>query len=420
MENNTLSSDMLVIGAGISGISTALEAAETGFSVVLIEKNPYIGGRVSQLNQYFPKLCPPTCGLEVNIRRLRDNRLIDLYTLAEVESISGSEGDFTVKVRVKPTYIKDDCSNIDKYVDEITFEKKNEFNYGMDNTKVISRPYNNSFPQRYYLDKDACSESDLKFLADNYKDAVDLNMKEEVLEYKVKSIVWATGWTPYDANKLDNLAYSKYSEVITNVEMERLASPSGPTGGKIIIPGTDKEIKSVAFVQCAGSRDENHLEYCSSICCLASMKQASYVREQYPDADVHIFYIDIRANGTFEEFYTKTKTDEKIHFHRGKVAKVLKDPDNGQMVVEAEDTLAGELNQMSVDLVVLATGMEPNTKHDPNVDKSLLDENGFIKGVYSGGVYGCGVCTRPKDVAATVQEATGTAIKAIHTIKRSK
>lgn len=420
MEKNTISSDLLVVGAGISGMSTALEAAETGFSVTLIEQNPYIGGRVAQLNQYFPKLCPPTCGLEVNIRRLRDNQLIDLYTQAKIESVSGKEGDFTVKVRVTPTYIKDSCLKIDKYIDEITFDRTNTFNLGLDKSKVVYRPYNNAYPQHYVLDKNACSEQDLKFLADNYKDMIDLNQKEEVIEFKVQSIVWATGWTPYDANKLDNLGYAKYPEVITNLEMERLAAANGPTGGKINIPGTDKEIQSIAFVQCAGSRDETHLEYCSSICCLASMKQATYIREQFPEADVHIFYIDIRANGTFEEFYTKTKGDEKIHFHRGKVAKVQKDPSNGQMVVEAEDTLAGDLNQMAVDMVVLATGMQPNTKGNPHIDEKLLDENGFIKNNFEGGVYGCGVCTRPKDVAGSVQEATSAAIKAIHTIKRSK
>ncbi len=420
MDQNKSTSDLLVIGAGISGISTALEAAETGFRVVLIEKNPYIGGRVAQLNQYFPKLCPPTCGLEINIKRLRDNKNIKLYTMTEVVSVNGDEGNFRVKMKIKPRYIKDSCTKIDKYIEEMTIKRKNSFNYGLDENKVVYRAFNNSYPQHYVLDKEACTEEDLRYLQSNYNDMIDLEQKEETIELECKSIVWATGWTPYDANKLDNLSYSKFPQVITNVEFERLASPSGPTAGKILIPGTQEQPKKIVFVQCAGSRDENHLEYCSTICCLASMKHVTYIREQIPDADVHIFYIDIRATGIFEELYTKSKEDDKLHFHRGKVAKVFKDPENGRLIVEAENTLADSLKQMDADLVVLATGMKPNTADNPHIDKKLLDRNGFFKTNLDKGIYGCGVCTRPKDVAGVVQESTGTAIKAIHTIRRAK
>jgi len=197
--------------------------------------------------------------------------------------------------------------------------------------------------------------------------------------------------------------------------MERFASPDGPTKGEILKPSTKEKISSVAFVQCAGSRDENHLQYCSSVCCLASLKHAKYIREQNPDADIHFHYIDIRANGLFEDFYNSVKQDNKLHFHRGKVAKVIKDASGDKLVVESEDTLTGNLIQHKVDMVVLATGMQPASDQLP-VAKSGLDEFGFFNG-NEGDVIGCGVSTRPKDVASVVQEATGAVLKAIQQIR---
>ncbi|MFP4370077.1 MAG: FAD-dependent oxidoreductase [Candidatus Kapaibacterium sp.] len=420
MEQANLNKDILVVGAGISGISAALEAAETGYDIALIEKRPYIGGRVAQLNQYFPKLCPPSCGLEINLKRLKESKNIDLYTLAEVVSIDGNEGSYKVKVKLTPRYIKEDCPNIERYVNEINIERDNDFNFGMNKSKALYMPYDNAYPTQYVLDRKACTENQLKYLAGTYPDCIDLDQKEEIVEFSVKSIVWATGWDPYEAGNIDTLGYKEFPEVISNVEMERLSAPNGPTSGQIIVPGSGKAPEKVVFVQCAGSRDENHLEYCSSICCLASMKQARYIREQYPDAEIHIFYIDIRSPGIFEDFYTETKADEKIHFHRGKVAKVFRDAESGRLIVEAENTIRGDLNQAEADMVVLATGMKPATDFIKKIKPELLDESGFLKSAKTNGINGTGVCTRPKDVAGCVQESTGAAIKAIHTIIRNK
>jgi heterodisulfide reductase subunit A-like polyferredoxin len=199
--------------------------------------------------------------------------------------------------------------------------------------------------------------------------------------------------------------------------MERLASPGGPTNGKIVKPSNKEEIKSVAFVQCAGSRDENHLEYCSSVCCMASLKQTRYVREQYPEADIHIFYIDIRSSGLLEDFYNLVQQDNKVHLHRGKVAKVLNNDSAGSLIVEAEDTLTGMLMQQEVDMVVLATGMKPSTENLV-IDKKVIDRYGFL--VSNGnGTIACGVATKPQDVAATVREATGSVLRAIQIINRN-
>jgi quinone-modifying oxidoreductase subunit QmoA len=418
MDKEKISSDLLVVGAGIAGITAAVEAAETGINVILIEKNPYIGGKVSQFNKYFPKLCPPSCGLEINIRRLRTNPLIKLITLAEVTEVSGDPGNYKVGIKVKPRFVNNQCTFCGDCLQVCPEKRKNEFNYGMDETTAIYLPYENAYPQKYVIDKTVCKGSSCNKCVEVCKyNAIDLDQPERELIAGVKSVIWATGWEPYDAQRLDILGFGKIPDVITNVMMERLASPGGPTNGKIVKPSTREEIKSVAFVQCAGSRDESHLEYCSSVCCMASLKQARYVREQYPEADIHIYYIDIRSSGLLEDFYNFVQQDNKVHLHRGKVAKVI-DKDSGKsLVVEAEDTLSGKLMQQEVDMVVLATGMKPSTEN-LIIEKKQIDNNGFI--ISNGnGTIACGVVTKPQDVAATVREATGAVLRAIQIINRN-
>ena len=382
MNENPITTDLLVVGAGIAGITAAVEAAETGINVILLEKKPYIGGKVAQFNQYFPKLCPPSCGLEINIRRLINNQC----------TICG------------------DCVAV------CPEKRKNDFNYLMDETTAIYIPYENAYPQKYVIDMNSCKGTACNKCVEvcKYK-AINLTEEAKNLEINSKAVIWTTGWEPYDAGKLDILGYGQYPDVITNVMMERLAAPNGPTKGEILRPSTKEKVKSIAFVQCAGSRDENHLEYCSSICCLASLKHAEYIREQNPDAEIHFHYIDIRSNGLFEDFYNSVKKDEKLFFHRGKVAKVIKDPSTDKLIVEAENTMTGNLMQNSVEMVVLATGMEPTTKYS-SVVKSMIDHNGFFKS-NGNGIIGCGVSTKPKDVASVVQEATGSVLKAIQKIK---
>ncbi|MFA5352848.1 MAG: FAD-dependent oxidoreductase, partial [Thermodesulfovibrionales bacterium] len=289
---------ILVIGGGFSGLTTAVDAAETGAEVIIIEKNPYLGGRVAQLNKYFPKLCPPICGLEINFRRIKTNPLITVHTMAEVTNIAGGPGDYSVTVTVKPRYVNDNCVACNACTEACPAERPNEYNFGMNTTKAAYLPFNQAFPQKYVIDKDRCSGSCGKACQEACKyNAIDMDMKPETLTLKVGSIVVATGWNPYEAAKMDNLGFGKVKNVITNMMMERLASPTGPTAGKIIRPSDGKPVENIVFVQCAGSRDENHLPFCSYICCLASLKQTTYIREQNPDSKVNIFYIDIRTPG---------------------------------------------------------------------------------------------------------------------------
>jgi len=416
MTTNSTSSDVLVIGGGIAGITAAVEAAETGMNVILVEKKPYIGGKVAQFSKYFPKLCAPSCGLEINIRRLRTNPSIKLFTLAEVTGLSGEPGNYKATIQLKPRFVNNQCTSCGDCVNVCPEKRKNDFNYNMDETASIYIPYENAYPQKYVIDETTCKGSSCNKCVEvcNY-DAINLNEQEKTITVEASSVIWSTGWEPYDANKLDILGFGKFPDVITNVMMERLAAADGPTKGKLLRPSTKEKVNSVAFVQCAGSRDENHLEYCSSVCCMASLKHTKYIREQYPDAEIHIHYIDVRSNGLLEDFYNSVQKDEKIYFHRGKVAKIFQDDSSGKLVVEAEDSLTSKLMQNPVELVVLATGMKPVTSNLP-IESSSLDNNGFL--ISNGnGIVACGVITQPKDVASVVQEATGSVLKAIQTIK---
>ena len=411
---------ILVIGGGIAGMTAAVEAAEVGYKVVLVESEPCLGGRVVRMNQYFPKLCPPTCGMEINARRIRQNPLITVYTMSEVQAVSGSPGDYTVTIQVNPRYVTGKVDLDDSHAEALGGERDDAFNVGMCKTKALYRPYPLSFPAKWVLDPEALgSEGASKVAQAVPEGAIDLDMQPQTAEIKAGAIVVATGWRPYDAGKIDNLGFGACKNVITNVMMERLVAESGPTGGKIQRPGDDAEPSSVAFVQCAGSRDEKHLQYCSGVCCMASLKQARYVREKLPEANVTIFYIDIRPTGRHEKFYYDLLGDEKVTFVKGKVAKVTEESGGG-LKLDVEDSITGVKHGDTFDLVVLATGMVPNMAAGklPIADLTL-DEYGFVVDGQDKGIFAAGVARHPIEVTRTVKEGTGAALKAIQFITQS-
>ena len=416
MSGNGKRGKVLVIGGGISGITAAIEASEAGCEVVLVEKNPYLGGRVAQMNQYFPKLCPPSCGLEINFRRIRTSPDIRCLTLAEVDSISGEPGHYRVSVRQHPRRVNNKCTVCGACVEVCPVERPDAYNCGMSSTKAIYLPFETAFPVQYAIDGEVCLGAECgKCVEACPYGAVDLDVQEKTIELEVQAVIFATGWDPPDAAKIEGLGFGESPNVITNLMMERLASCDGPTGGKIQRPSDDKEIESVAFVQCAGSRDENYLKHCSGVCCMGSLKQARYVREQYPDAPIHIFYIDIRSPGRLEDFYVATQADEKVQLIKGKVAKVTADA-GGDLVVEAEDTLSGKRVSQKVNLVVLATGLVPadaavRIKLDVDLQR---DEHGFLTSDQPlAGLLGAGCAKRPVEVSSCVRDATGAALKAL-------
>jgi quinone-modifying oxidoreductase subunit QmoA len=308
--------------------------------VVLLEKNPALGGRVSQLYRYFPKLCHPTCGLEINLRRLKGSRRIRTLTMAEVTGITGEKGNYTVSVKLSPRYVNENCTACGECGKAVTAEIPNAFNYNLNKIKAAYIPNAMAYPMRYVLDPSIIGtpEADKAKAACKY-DAIDLDMKEETIQIKAGAVVWATGWQPYDAAKIQPYGYDRFANVITSVEFERLADPHGPTGGKILRPSDGKEAKNVAFIQCAGSRDENHLRHCSRICCMASLKQTNYVTEKFGDEGKStIYYIDIRAIDRFEDFYQKVKANPNVKFIKSKVAKIVEDEKSGNPICHGVDT----------------------------------------------------------------------------------
>jgi quinone-modifying oxidoreductase subunit QmoA len=412
-----MAQSLLVVGGGFSGITTALEAAEVGYEVYIVEKNPFLGGRVAQLNQYFPKLCPPSCGLEIQFQRIKKNPKVHFFTLSEVVSVSGGKGNYTAKIKTQPRYVNSNCTACGACAEVCQTEVESEFDFGLGKRKAIYKPHIFSFPMRYVLDKEKCSQEELdKIVKSCSYDAIDLNEELKEFELNVSAITWATGWKPYDMENLTNLGGGKVPNVISNMQMERLAAPNGPNAGKILRPSDDKEPKRVAFVQCAGSRDENHLPYCSYICCLASLKQAMYVREQYPEAEVDIYYIDLRTPGRYEKFLNKVQEDEKVRLIKGKVAEVKDDPVQNKPLVTVEDIYCGVKQEEHYDLVVLATGMQPSVSGEQLPMQMPQDDEGFIVGGEEKAVFPVGCAKNPLDVMTSAETATGAAMKAIQTM----
>jgi quinone-modifying oxidoreductase subunit QmoA len=402
----------LVVGGGISGITTAIELAEVGKEVLLIEKLPYLGGRVIQMNNYFPKFCPPACGLEINFNRIRKNRNVTIFTCTELDNISGEEGNFSVRIKISPQFINSSCTACGKCAEVCPVERDNEFNYNLDKTKAAYLPHEMAFPMRYHIDETTCKKESCNLCTDvcEYK-AIDLNQKEEYKDFEVSSIVLATGWKPFDYKKLDRLHLNNHPDIVSNVIFERMLAKNGPSEGNLYRLSDNKTPKSIAFIQCAGSRDENYQSHCSAVCCSASIKQALSVIEKYPDIQIDIFYIDLRLSGRNEDLLVKAQKQKNINFIKGKAAKVEKDSDS--LMVSAEDILSGKKITKQTDMVVLATGITADNSVCSAMD-GCQDVTAFINpGNLKSGIYAVSCAKKPMDVSSSLKDATGTALKAL-------
>ena len=410
---------ILVVGGGISGMTVAIEAAETGANVVIVERNPYLGGRVAQLNQYFPKLCPPTCGLEINFRRIKNNPNISFFTLAEIKSISGQAGDYTVTVQINPRYVNDNCTACGKCAEVCDTSVPNMVNYGMDSIKAAYLPHQMAYPFKYVLAPEiiGTDEAEKCFAACPYN-AIDLSMKPETINLKVGAIVWATGWDPYEVEKVDYLGFGRFPNVVTSVMFERLAAFNGPTSGKILRPSDGKEVKERRF--CSMRRLQRRKSSGLLLWYLLSgfPKTIDLHSGEVPDSKAFIYYIDIRAMGKYEDFYTKVQQDENLSLVKSKIARVSEDKETGGLIVEGEDVGAGSTVRQVVDMVVLAVGMRPGTsKNKPELDMNY-DDFGFVTGSGESGIIPAGCVKAPMEVAASVQDATAAALKAIQVAVR--
>ncbi|MBI4861630.1 MAG: CoB--CoM heterodisulfide reductase iron-sulfur subunit A family protein [Candidatus Riflebacteria bacterium] len=380
---------ILVVGAGIAGVSAALEVAETGHEVLLVERDPSIGGRVLRSFQYFPKFCPPSCGMEINIRRFVRNPRVRVMTNARVVGATCRAQSWSVTISKAPAYVNDRCTACGECSKVCPTKVADGFNLKLVEVPAI-RPYHlHAWPRRYVLDRKACSTNCKACVDACTYSAIDLAATEQQETLEVSAVIVATGWDPYPIERLSDLGGGVFPDVIANVMLERLASPSGPTGGKILRPSDRTPPKKVAFVQCAGSRDVNHLAYCSGVCCL-----------------------DRRTPGRNEKLLTQASEVDGVKLVKGKVGRIERD-DAGTLVLRVEDVESGRLLKASADLVVLATGMMPGVRTDWLPFALKKDDDGFAVDDPEQRVFVAGVTRRPEDVAASVRDATGAAARAL-------
>jgi quinone-modifying oxidoreductase subunit QmoA len=387
----------LVIGGGISGITAAVELAEAGKEVVLIEKEFYLGGNVSGFNNYFPKLCPPACGLEINYRRIRSNPRISYFTGAEVSGISGKQGKFRVTVSLSPRLINKHCTACGKCAEVCP-----------ESPPAAYIPGGLAFPMQYNIDADACKKRECaRCLEVCDYEAIQLDAQADEIEIQAGKIVVATGWKLYDPTKIENYPYAKEPDIITNLEFEHLLASCTRENKKLSRPSDGALPGRIAFIQCAGSRDHMHLSYCSAVCCSATIKHALTIAEHYPEIQCEVFYIDLRLSGRNEKLLAKAENSKQITLTRGKAGRIQKADSSGGLVIEVEDMMAGRRREDSFDLVVLAMGLEPN-----HMGIELeMDEQGFYLDNQTPGIFPAATCKRPMDVVSAVRDATATALK---------
>ncbi|MCF8380263.1 MAG: FAD-dependent oxidoreductase [Bacteroidales bacterium] len=400
---------IVIIGAGMAGITAAVEIAEVGHEVILIEKEAYFGGNVIKMNNYFPKLCPPACGLEINFRRIKNNHRIKYYTNTTITNVAGEKGNFCLSLKTSAQFVKDNCTACGKCLDVCPVERPDDFNQNLNKTKAIYLPHDMAFPAKFSIDENYCRKEECNACAEvcDYN-AIDFSLKENQFTIDADSIIIATGWRNYDASLIENLHYDDFQNVVTNVEFERMLAPGGPGKGKVERISDNKTPKEIAFVQCAGSRDEKHLSYCSAVCCSASLKHALNMQTLYPDSKIKIFYVDLRVSGRNEDFLNKVKNNKNIELIKGKVAAIFEE-ENGDLLVEAEDILLGKKSKYKADLVVLATGIVPASPQF-TLNKN---ESGFILDTQIEGIHPIACSKKPMDVSASVKDATAAALKAI-------
>ena len=430
----------LVIGGGIAGIQTALDIADAGFPVDIVETKPTIGGKMAQLDKTFPTLDCAACILTPKMVDVAQNDKIRIFSYSEVTEVGGFVGNFEVTIKKRARYVKEElCTGCGACTEKCPQKKvPNEFNLGMDNRRAIYIPFAQAVPKVATIDPRYCIKLKTGKCGLCSKvctaGAIDYEAKDEFIKEKYGAIVVATGFNPISMDKFDEYAYSQSKDVITSLEFERLTNAAGPTQGKLLRPSDGEHPHTIVFVQCVGSRceacAEKGKEYCSKICCMYTAKHAMLTRDKYPDTDVYVFYIDVRTPGkNFDEFYRRAVEEYGVHYIKGMVGKVS--PEGNKLKVQASDLIAGKQLHIDADLVVLAAAIEPDKSARPlaTMLTASMDTNDFFTEAHpklrpvespTAGVFLSGTCQGPKDIPETVSQAGAAASKFIGLLCKDK
>ncbi len=428
----------LVIGGGIAGIQTALDIAEAGFEVDIVEKKPTVGGKMSQIDKTFPTLDCAACILTPKMVDVAQSDKIRIFSYSEVAEVKGFVGNFQVSIRRKARYVDETkCTGCGLCTEKCPQKKvPNEFNLGLDQRRAIYIPFAQAVPKVATIDPDYCTMLKSGKCGVCSKictaGAIDYKQQDSFVEESYGAIVVATGFNPISLEKYDEFAYSQSPDVITSLEFERLTNAAGPTGGTLLRPSDGEHPHKIVFVQCVGSREDGGCgkSYCSKICCMYTAKHAMLTREKYPDTEVYVFYIDVRTPGkNFDEFYRRAVEEYGVHYIKGMVGKVS--PENGKLMVRASDLIEGKQLTIDADLVVLAAAIEPDKSARPlaTMLTASMDTNDFFTEAHpklrpvespTAGIFLSGCCQGPKDIPETVAQASACAAKVIGLLNKDK
>jgi heterodisulfide reductase subunit A len=444
--------DVLVVGGGIAGIHAAMTLANAGKKVYLVEREPSIGGHMAKFDKTFPTLDCAACILTPKMSAAGSHANITLWSYSEIAKVDGYVGNFTVTVRRKPRYINGDlCTGCQECIANCVYKEPkflDEFNEGLGKRKPVYIPFPQATPQVVLIDPEVClnfkrgtKPGHAPVVGDKCKKtcveacgerkAIDFTQKEQLKEIKVGTIIVATGFKTFDARRIPQYGYGTYSNVYTGLEVERLVNASGPTGGEVILRD-GRQPKTIGIIHCVGSRDKKTNRWCSRVCCMYSMKLAHLLKE-HTGAEIYNFYIDIRTPGkSYEEFYDKL-LEEGVHFIRGRVGEVtdwaFTKEEEGRLVIRVEDTLAGYVRRVPVDMVVLSTGLEPQADAQDvrrMFNMSCGTEGFFLErhpklapvNTFTDGIYIAGACQGPRDIPDTVAQAGAAAAEAMTLIDK--
>jgi len=423
-------SSVLIIGGGIAGIQSAIDLADMGIEVNLVETKPSIGGRMAQLDKTFPTNDCSICILSPKMAEFFRHPKITLHTLSEVRHIVGSVGHFSVKILKKARYVKAECVACGDCVAKCPIKVQDEFDMELKNRRAIYLYFLQALPMIMTIDRDHCLflTKGICRICEKFctRGAIDFEQKDEEIELKVGAIIVATGFDSFNPSCLPQYGYKKCKNVVTALEYERLISASGPTGGHLIRFGDRKPVENIAFIQCIGSRDTKNNPYCSSVCCMHSVKEAILAREHDPKVQSYVFYIDVRAPGkNFQSYVSRGENEYGINYVRGRVSEITED-EEGSPIIWYEDIVnAPGPKKLKVDLVVLATSLIPRrgASELAKILKIDLDHYNFFKtdptepfNSSRKGIFICGCCREPCDIPDSVAQASGAAAKAAEAV----